>query len=500
MMKDKFITVLAPVNPWDQGAPVINGPAVFGARKQSVFFFSVPVTGERPLFFKANGLPDGLKIDQQTGIIAGECKSNCQATVVIDVKNRLGSCSRKIDIKIGDDIALTPPMGWNSWNCWAEYIDDSKIRQAADAMVAAGLAAHGYSYVNIDAGWQGERGGKYNAIQGNQNFPDMTGLCSYVHNKGLRIGIYSTPWVKSYSSKKGEGFTGGSSGANSGTQSPYVYHIAEKKYIGEVTYEKEDSTQWAEWGFDFLKYDWIVNDVPSTERILAALQATNRDIVLSLSNDAPFDRIGKLAELANCWRISGDITDTWDSVCNKGFSQGKWTPYAGPGHWNDPDMLVVGKLGWGNPRQCRLSRDEQITHISLWSLLSAPLIIGCDLMEIDDFTLRLLCNDEVIAVNQDTLGRQAYCIKDLKLTDINGNMQRHETVYMKRLCDGSFAVGIFNRGPAPENIQLNWSEIGICGRHSVRNAWGRLDVGAFDKSFEIGVPAHGAQLLIIKAI
>lgn len=495
-MSDEFETSLAPVAPYDQGAPRINAPAMFGARKQSAFFLPLPVTGEQPLSFEASGLPPGLEIDRPTGIITGKCPNDCRAAVIVSVNNRLGNHSRAIKIVIGDNIALTPPMGWNSWNCWAEHIAAEKIMVAADAMVASGLAAHGYSYINIDTGWQGERGGKYNAIQGNANFPDMAGLCAHIHRKGLRAGIYSTPWVKSYCSA-GEGFTGGSSGPSSGTQSPYYAGVQQKKYIGVITYEKEDSAQWAEWGFDYLKYDWFVNDVPSTERIAVALRASGRDIVLSLSNNAPFGLAAEWVRLANCWRIAGDITDTWESICYDGFGQEKWMPYAGPGHWNDPDMLVVGQIGWGKPRECRLTRDEQITHLSLWTLLSAPLLIGCDLTRMDDLTLRLLCNDEVIAVNQDILGRQACCVKDARLTDTRGNLRSHETIYAKILDKGDFAVGLFNRGPEPAIVRLNWSDIDITGECKVRDVWGRKDIGIFNGSFEMGVRAHGAQLILL---
>jgi alpha-galactosidase len=365
-------------------------------------------------------------------------------------------------------------------------------------MVFSGLAARGYSYINIDAGWQGLRGGEFNAIQGNKGFPDMGALCAYVHEKGLRIGIYSTPWVKSYC-LKGEGFTGGSSGEMAdGVQSPYVSHMKEKKYIGKITYESEDSAQWADWGFDYLKYDWIINDVPSASRMRAALDKVNRDIILSLSNNAPFQNAADWAALANCWRITGDITDTWESLCRNGFGQDKWAPFAGPGHWNDPDMLVLGRIGWGEPRACRLSRDEQITHMTLWSLLSAPLIAGCALSAIDDFTLALLCNDEVIAVNQDSLGFQARQIRDFSSADSGGNPLRHETVYVKKLADKSLAAGLFNRGPEGALIRLDWTELGLPGSRAVRDLWGRKDLGVFERGVELGVPSHGAQMLLIK--
>lgn len=490
----EYQTKPAPISPWDQGGPIINGPPVHGARRDNWTVCPLAVTGQRPLVFSANKLPKGFEINPATGVIQGRSSSEGVYDVDLTVTNTVGRCEQPMRIIIGEKISLTPPMGWNSWNCWAEEITDEIIRTSARQMVSSGLAAHGYSYVNIDAGWQGERGGAFNAIQGNKQFPDMAGLCAYIHSLGLRAGIYSTPWVKSYCSL-GEGFTGGSSGPNSGVQSPLANHIKEKKYIGEVTHEAEDSRQWAEWGFDYLKYDWITNDVPTTRRMADALRSCGRDIVYSISNNAPFEYVQHWAELSNCWRITGDITDTWESVCHNGFMKEKWMPYAGPGHWCDPDMLVVGRLGWGSPRECSLSANEQISHITLWALLCAPLLVGCDLTRLDDFTLRLLCNDEVIAVNQDVAGIPATCIQDLRVHHISGSLLRHETIYAKSISDGSLVVGVFNRGEDPARVHVDFRQLNRPGSQSVYNIWSREPLGFAENGFDIGIAPHGAQLL-----
>ena len=161
---------------------------------------------------------------------------------------------------------------------------------------------------------------------------------------------------------------------------------------------------------DYLKYDWNPNEVPETREMYDALRTSGRDVVFSLSNNSPFTNAPALSKIANCWRTTGDIRDNWDSMSKKGFGQDKWEPFAAPGHWNDPDMLVVGRVGWGNPHPTGLTPDEQYTHITLWCLLCAPLLLGCDLDKLDDFTLNLLTNDEVLGVNQDALGKQALCI------------------------------------------------------------------------------------------
>ena len=279
-------------------------------------------------------------------------------------------------------------------------------------MVRSGLINHGWTYVNIDDAWQGQRGGLFNGIQGNEKFPDMKGLCDAVHEMGLKIGIYSTPWVTSYANH-----IGGSAENPEGTWSPPTIpkkgHVNKKILpwaIGKYHFAANDAKQWAAWGIDYLKYDWNPNEEPETREMYDALRASGRDVVFSLSNNSPFTNAPVLSKIANCWRTTGDIRDNWDSMSKKGFGQDKWEPFAGPGHWNDPDMLVVGRVGWGKPHPTGLTPDEQYTHITLWCLLSAPLLLGCDLDNLDDFTLGLLTNDEVLAVNQDALGKQAICV------------------------------------------------------------------------------------------
>jgi len=488
--ENSFKTNLAAISPWDQGVPKINGPYVLGIGVNSSFFFPISATGERPIKYSAEGLPDGLSIDTDKGIITGSVKQQFETTINIKASNNPGSSEKTLRIVAGKRLALTPPMGWNSWNCWGPKVDTEKIKACADAMVLSGLAAHGYNYVNIDDGWQGKRGGQFNAIQGNEKFPKMKSLCDYVHSKGLRIGIYSTPWLRSYA-----GFIGGSSGVCTG----YVTanNREREHYIGKITYEKEDARQWAVWGVDYLKYDWNPWDVSTVKQMRDALLSSGRDIVYSLSNSAPFQNAAQWAELSNCWRTTGDINDTWDNMSNIGFSQDLWIPYGGPGHWNDPDMLVVGKLGWGKVRENKLTHNEQITHITMWAILAAPLLIGCDLTRIDDFTISLLCNEEVLAVDQDPSGKQGHCLREIRKTDSQGQTIYHEAIYVRELYDGTKAVGLFNRGPNPEFFEVQWPELSIKGFKQVRDLWANKNLGTFIDKFSIGVPAHGAQFIKI---
>lgn len=479
--------------------PRINGARIYGQRPGRPFLFTVPTTGERPIEFSASDLPNGLTIDRQSGQIRGTAPAAGEYLVTLHATNSRGSDSKPLKIVIGDAIALTPPMGWNSWNCWAKSVDQDKVLRAARAMAESGLVNHGWTYINIDDAWQEKRGGKFNGIQPNEKFPDMEGLCEEIHGLGLKAGIYSTPWKTSYA-----GFVGGSSDDPDGTwEEPPDRRVRRGQGAwshGEYPFAQNDARQWAAWGFDYLKYDWNPNDVPHVTEMAKALRASGRDIVFSLSNSAPFDHVSDWVRLANCWRTTGDIRDNWWSVSSIGFSQSRWVPFGGPGHWNDPDMLVVGHVGWG-PRlhPTKLTPDEQYTHISLWSLLAAPLLLGNDLERMDEFTISLLTNDEVLAVNQDALGRQASRVAERGPTVTSTapgrsdrtNKQRQQQVWARPLEDGSMAVGLFNLGEEPTEVAVGWSDIHVAGTQTVRDLWRQKDLGTFEDKFSATVAPHG---------
>ena len=471
--------------------PRINGATLFGVRPGAPFLYTIPATGERPITFAVDNLPSGLVLDAATGRITGTLAEPGTFPVVFRATNARGTDRKNFRIVVGDRIALTPPLGWNSWNCWAGAVDQDKVLRSARALVSSGLVNHGWTYVNIDDTWQGERGGPYHAILGNEKFPDMKALCDTLHSLGLKAGIYSTPWVTSYA-----GFRGGSADDASGSwkkiEGVDAYKINYR--FGKFGFESEDAKQWAAWGFDYLKYDWYPNDIAHTKAMALALKASGRDIVFSLSNAAPIAQAAELATWANSWRTTGDIVDAWEpssaqwwqySVSEIGFNQDAWTHYAGPGHWNDPDMLVLGWVGWGPQLHAtRLTPAEQYTHFTLWAMLSAPLLIGCDLERLDAFTLGLLSNDEVLSVNQDALGQPAQRIATIGAID----------VFRKPLEDGSVALGFFNRGDVTHTIPLNFQHLGLHGRQLFRDLWRQKDIGVFEKMGSVTVEPHNVVL------
>lgn len=482
--------------------PRITGPKIFGVRPNSPFLFTVTATGDRPITFSANNLPAGLKLDTNNGQITGKLTKEGSYDVTFTASNKKGVSTRAFRIKVGDTICLTPPLGWNSWNCWAREVTDEKVRASAKSMIDSGLVNHGWSYINIDDCWmrklntknqdnvdyskQGwekgmvsddpERGGISRDDKGNllpnSLFPDMESLTEYIHGLGLKAGIYigPGPWTCQH-------------------------------YVASLHYEEQDAQQFADWGFDYLKYDWCgYNKVsgktlPELKKPYAimrdALNKSTRDIVYSICQYGWGDVYEWGEEMnGNCWRTTGDIVDTWESLYDIGFrSQAVCSEYAKPGHWNDPDMLIVGNVGWGPKlHPTRLTPDEQYTHISLWSLLASPLLIGCDLTTLDDFTLSLLTNDEVLDVNQDPLGYQARRIIE---TD-------DQQVWVKKMDDGSLAVGLFNMNNlVDQDITIKWSDLGIKGKHVVRDLWRQEDVKTSSKKFTATVPSHGVMLIKI---
>jgi alpha-galactosidase len=466
--------------------PRINGADIFGVRPGSPFLFTIPASGNRPMTFSAENLPQGLQVDPQTGGITGTLNRPGTYTVTLRAKNRLGKAKRKFTIVAGETIALTPPMGWNSWNHYAGNVNQKIVLQNAKAMADSGLIEHGWSYINIDDTWQGRRGGPFNGIQGNRKFPDMKKLCDDVHARGLKIGIYSTPWTTSYADH-----IGSSSENPRGTwKRPQGKRRVNQNIlpwaIGEYHFDTNDADQWAAWGIDYLKYDWNPVEYPETAEMYDALRHSGRDIVFSLSNDMNISNAPPICRIANCWRTTDDIGASWQSMSGNGFGQDRWAQFSSPGHWNDPDMLEIGTRESFAPG---LTADEEYTHMTLWCLDAAPLLLGNDLTSMDVFTLNLLENDEVLAVDQDSLGKQGTCIA--KGTDWG--------IYAKPLADGSVAAGLFNTGTnGTITVTVSWKDLKIAGKHKVRDLWRQKDLGKFKGNFSMAVAPHSAELIKIQ--
>ena len=363
-------------------------------------------------------------------------------------------------------LARTPPMGWNSWNKFANKIDDAAVRAMADAMVSSGMSKVGYVYINIDDTWELGRDAKGNIVA-NKKFPDMKALADYVHSKGLKIGIYSSPGPKTCA-----------------------------YYEGSFGHVQQDAATYAAWGIDYLKYDLCTDldvykdDAPTLQAIYQemgdALQSIHRPIVYSLCEYGRANVWTGWGEKSggNLWRTTGDIEDRWESMDKIGFSQIKIASYVKPGHWNDPDMLEIGNGG--------MTADEYRTHMSLWSMLAAPLIAGNDLRTMTDETKSILMNTEVIAIDQDLHFRP--------VTEVShdGNIE----VLLRPLSDGSVAVGLFNRGAETTTANLKRSMLPSAfsnGTLHMRDLWRHADLAMGGDVYTASVPKHGVVMLRISA-
>ena len=360
--------------------------------------------------------------------------------------------------KVRDNgLARTPPMGWNSWNKFARRIDDAIVRGIADAMAGNGMKDAGYLYVNIDDTWEAERDARGN-IQTNKKFPDMKALADYVHGKGLRIGIYSSPGPTTCAG-----------------------------YEGSYGHEEQDARTYASWGIDYLKYDWcgarnIYTDQDMQavyQKMGEALLATGRPIVYSLCQYGRAEVWKWGPDVGgNLWRTTGDIRDSWDSMTKIGFGQDELAPWAKPGHWNDPDMLEIGNGG--------MSDTEYKTHMSLWSMLAAPLMAGNDLRNMPASILEILTNREVIAVDQDKDGKQGRRVSQ------SGDQE----IWLRQLSGGAHAVALFNRAAAQAKMTVKWADLGMrTTPHRARDLWSHSDIKLQGPEYSTAVPGHGVVML-----
>ena len=464
--------------------PRINGPAVYGCRPGNPFIYRIPATGVRPMAFEAEGLPTGLSLDKATGIITGTTPERGQYKLTLKASNSAGAASRSFRIVSGDTLALTPPMGWNDWYAHYERITDKMMREAADVLVSSGMADAGYQFVCIDDCWSNAekhgdplRVGPFRDAQGliltNKHFPDMKGLTDYIHAKGLKAGIYTSPGP-----------------------------LTCARFAASYQHEEQDVKQFADWGFDLLKYDWCsYGRIAGADKSLAAyqkpyrqmgdiLKRQKRDIVYNLCQYGMGEVWKWGAEVGgHSWRTAGDLgfeLDRFFDVALKNAEHREWNK---PGAWNDPDYIQIGWIGnargGGEPKPCEMTSNEQYSFMSLWCLMAAPIFVSSDITRLDEFTLNVLCNPEVIDINQDELGK---CGRVVPLGEDAFAM-------VKEMADGSVAVGLFNRSEVEATVAAPLDQLGTTGPQKVRDLWRHKDLGVMDGKLEFTIGRHGVMML-----
>ena len=514
--EDDQFAQLGILTPPEKAEPQFNGAEVWGVRPGHPVIFRVPVTGVRPMTFAAKGLPAGVTFDAAKGVLGGVAPAKAgDYPIEVTAENAEGKATRTITLKVGETIALTPPMGWNSWNIWSCSFTGEHAKNAAKAMDESGLANHGWAYINLDDWWEMNNSGNENAkkrpevigpardakgkIIPNPSFPDMKGMTDYIHSLGLKVGLYSSP---------GRTTCGGCEGS--------------------LGHEMQDAESWADWGFDYIKYDWcsygevfkkesgwdtwewmgrdkskpLAKPAPVQEhfskpyyKMRDCLRAQKRDILYSFCQYG----IGEAEKWvrdagANCWRSWQDLKDTWpwmETAIEGYVPNAEHWKYTGPGCWADPDMMIVGlQKSFGSTHPTYLTPNEQYTHVSIWALVCSPMLIGCDLMRLDPFTKSLLVNDEVIAISQDTLGRPA-------------RRYRHEaiaSVWARPLANGDWAVGIVNRFPLARDITVDLKDFGLSGEFKVRDCWRQADEGTCEGTYRVRVLPHATKLVRLSAV
>ena len=492
---------LGVLTPPEKAEPRINGADVWGVRPGKPVVFRVATSGERPMRFTAKGLPDGVTLDAEKGILRGTAPAQKgDYDIEVTAENAKGRATRTIRLAVGDVIALTPPMGWNSWNIWGERFTGEHAREAARAMDASGLGDHGWAYVNLDDFWtmnnspqnkdrpelRGPARDAGGRILTNPSFPDMKALTDDIHALGFRAGLYSSP---------GPTTCGGCEGS--------------------YGHELQDAAQWAAWGFDYVKYDWCSYDETIKDErggkpwydgtwrdergeskkrpyrlMQECLAKQDRDILYSFCQYG----MGHAEEWAretgaSTWRVWEDMKDSWAwmwrSVESRLGAENYWK-WSGPGCWIDLDMMLVGDQGsCGYVHPSFLTPNEQYTHVSLWCMLGSPLLIGCDLTKLDGFTRSLLVNDEVLAVSQDRLGKIA---RRIRRTDA-------EEVWSRPLSGGFTAVALVNKYPFAREITVTFAELGLGGERWVKDLWTQKCEGRHSGSYTALVPPHATKLV-----
>ncbi len=505
--EDEILTPLPPTK------PRINGPSVYGCTANKPLVYRIPTQGERPIAFSVVGLPESLVLDAENGIFTGMTPAkDGDYTMTITAENRHGHDTRELTLVVGNRLALTPPMGWNHWYTHYHYVNDRNIRDAAAAMVQSGMADVGYSYVSIDDCWMriapeyveramtrkgtgnvnldtaarmGTTRDETGKIIPNDAFPDMDALTDYIHGFGLKAGLYTSPGPRTC-----------------------------QEFEGSWQHEAIDAKTYADWGFDLLKYDWcryreIFAALPEAEQTREAyikpyhimgdlLKEQGRDIVHNLCQYGMADVWTWGKEVGHSWRTGGDLghTITQGGIYNIAKKTIGIRSYNGPGGWNDPDYIILGK--WRSPfnkggdlLQIELTPNEQYSYMSLWGMMACPLFFSGDMDALDPFTLKILSNTEMIAVNQDVLG---VCAEPVR-------MNEEEWILKKSMSDGSVIVGFFevpNKGD--RTIEVTWDELGVTGAQALRDPWRQKDIGYADEKLSITVGKRGCAVLKFMAV
>lgn len=500
--------------------PHINPPTVVGVRPGTPLNWTPAVSGSRPVHCSATGLPKSLLCDPNTASITGVCSVPGTYHVALKVWNRFGKDTCTVAIVVGKNSALTPPMGWNSYDAYGDQVDETQVMANAE-YVAKFMQRVGWDTIVVDYRWydpnapakrdNGEPGeilemdpfGRLmpapNRFPSASNGSGFQALAARLHRMGLKFGIHIMRGIPRTAVAQNLPIEGSpfhaADAANQTDLCPWcpdMYGVRGDTPAGRAYYDSLFRL-YAKWGVDYVKMDDTSAPYHTDEidAVHDAIQKSGRTIVYSLSpGETPIEDAQHVMTHANLWRASGDFWDSWRALSHEFDLARKWHDFVGPGHWADADMLPLGHISLGGrpvgaDRRTNFTQNEQVTLLSLWSLLPSPLMVGANLPDNDPWTLALLTNPEVIAIDQDAMGNA-------------GETVRHDSdaeVWKKKLADGSLAVGLFNKMNVDQSISVTWSELGLSEPQRVRDIWQRRNIGTSQKEYSAIVPSHGAVLI-----
>lgn len=481
-------TEIAPARPFS-GSPKINIPTCIGASPKKPILIKIAATGKRPIKYSAEGLPVGLKLREN--IISGCVASEGEYKITLLAENEFGRCKKEMILEIKKDtLLLTPLMGFTSWNAFGFEVSADMLLDTAKRMDELGISEYGYSYINIDSGWQGEYGGKYDAIMPNEKFPDMKDFCDQLHARGYKCGIYSTPMLHAFGCSIDHiplppGCTVGE---------PDDRFADERGGIGLIRKEKNNALQWAEWGFDYLKYDWRPSDPFNAELMRKELIATDRDFGFCVTVKARPEYHTYWKKYCNSYRCNVDSVGTWKNLINIYRTYFDFIEYVNKGHYFDLDMLDIGKcelffkLGFTEAEDFGLTEDETVIAYSIRAFLNSPIQISANLDEISDFEMSVYCNEEIIAINQDCNFDTA---KPYLIIEGEGRMLH---IFKKELEGGNVAYAIFNLGEKEETAKIYLRE-----KSNVRDVWAKKDMNP-TSTISVIMPRHTARIFKVSKI
>lgn len=453
-----------------EGAPRITAPSVFGASPNKPFLWRVPVLGERPVSIEAEGLPEGLRLEGNT--VRGFTSRRGEFPVTLRAVNAKGSGEKTVTLRLEPDGMLrTPLLGFTTWNAFQTGVTQEDVIRTGELLVEKGIAEYGYSYVNLDSSWQGEYGGRYNAIMPCERFPDMGAMYARLHELGLKGGIYSSPFLQPWGCPPDrESLPGCTVGE------PDIRFPDRNTGIGVDRREAENVAQWTEWGVDYLKYDWMPTDAVNADLMKRELLKAGREIAFCVTVHA--DPACWRYWVKNCcsWRSNDDTYDTWDNLYKRFSYLNRFEGRTAPGHFYDLDMLAIGAMIMNN-LSCRYTPEEELTAYTLHAFFPSPVQLSMQLDRLTDYEFDLICNEELIAINQDALGDYPKLVFD------EGDVK----IYSRSLEDGGKAYAVFNLSEKEVEGSL---ELG--GEYALRRVWEEEDIGVSDRLSYILSPHESA--------